>query len=323
MLLVLALLWLMQPARERLRAKVQDRARGFASRAQSGLAEVWRNLTAPGGAASAPAPDAATTPVPALAPPAEPLATRLQQLESEFGATASNSAHPRELAELPQFLEAVELLRSAAVPLDTVLQYALGANWGLACAALRALKNRPDGARVVNEVATHFDKFYPWPMYYALDYFVTVEPRPAVGAPAAGAKDWWADNIVIPVLFRDYFSERERLGDAPVFGQRPAGRGSGAGEGVPRARVASLCECADRSSAEPAADDHRPGIPHVVRALLEGRQGHARTGGARAVARGLDGGAGCLAGGAGALAAGERRQPGGQDILPAAAGKTP
>ena len=64
----------------------------------------------------------------------------------------------------------------------------------------------------------HFDKLYPWPIYFALEYLNVVEPRPPVGAPAAGAKDWWGDNLIVPGLFRDYFAERERLGDAPAFG---------------------------------------------------------------------------------------------------------
>ena len=62
-------------------------------------------------------------------------------------------------------------------------------------------------------------------MHFALEYFVAVEPRPPVGAPLLGAKDWWCDNAVIPMLFRDYFAARERLGDAPLFGRRAAGCG--------------------------------------------------------------------------------------------------
>ena len=84
--------------------------------------------------------------------------------------------------------------------------------------ALAALKQRPDGGRVVDEIVRHFDKLYPWPMHFALEYFVAVQPRPPIGAPLLGAKDWWCDNAVIPMLFRDYFAARERLGDAPMLG---------------------------------------------------------------------------------------------------------
>ncbi len=59
----------------------------------------------------------------------------------------------------------------------------------------------------MEQVVAHFDKLYPWPMHFALEYFSAAEqPRPAVGAPLAGAKDWWCENPVIPMLFRDYFA---------------------------------------------------------------------------------------------------------------------
>ena len=157
-------------------------------------------------------PDAAT------AVAVDPLSTRLHSLEAVFSPLASNLAHPRELEDQPQFAEAVRLLQDPSVPLDTVMQYALGANWPLACAGLAALKRRPDRSERADEIVAHFEKLYPWPIYFALACLVVVEPRPPVGDPAAGAKDWWADNLIVPGLFRDYFAEREGLGDEPVFG---------------------------------------------------------------------------------------------------------
>jgi ATP-dependent Clp protease ATP-binding subunit ClpC len=148
----------------------------------------------------------------------ESLTARLHRLEGVFAPGASSLAHPRELEDQSAFAEAVGLLQSAEVSLDTVMQYANGANWALACVALAALRRRADGAAKADEVEAQFDKLYPWPMYFALTFFTGLEPRPPVGAPAAGAKDWWCDNQVIPVLFRDYFSERQRLGDSPQFG---------------------------------------------------------------------------------------------------------
>ena len=55
-------------------------------------------------------------------------------------------------------------------------------------------------------------------MYFALRLLLVADPRPPAGAPAAGAREWWTENPVIPVIFREYFLERERLGDAPEFG---------------------------------------------------------------------------------------------------------
>src|SRR6185295_6326251 len=105
--------------------------------------------------------------LPVLAPPAdvasgEPLSARLQALESVFGASTHAAAHPRELLEQPQFVEAVELLAAPSVAFDTALQYALGANWALACAAFAALRQRPDGGQAIDRAMAHFDKLYPW-----------------------------------------------------------------------------------------------------------------------------------------------------------------
>ncbi len=85
----------------------------------------------------------------ALAREQESLASRLHKLDAAIAPIASNSAHPRELSELPQFIEAVGILQDAKVPLDVVTQYVFGANWVLSCVALAALSGRPDGAQAL------------------------------------------------------------------------------------------------------------------------------------------------------------------------------
>jgi ATP-dependent Clp protease ATP-binding subunit ClpC len=148
----------------------------------------------------------------------ETLTARLHRLEAVFAPLASSYAHPRELEEQPQFVEAVGLLQGPDVPLSTVMQYVTGTNWTLACAALATLVGRPDRDDAVDDVLAHFDKLYPWPVYFALAYFAVAEPRPPVGAPVVGAKDWWCENVILPGFFRDYLAQRERLGDEPAFG---------------------------------------------------------------------------------------------------------
>lgn len=173
---------------------------------------AWWRLGAP----------AASPPSAQASPPgdaaAASLSTRLHSLEAVYAPLASNLAHPRELEDQPQFREAITLLQDAEVPLDTVMQYALGANWPLACAALAALKRRTDRSERSGEVVAHFEKLYPWPIHFALEYLLAIEPRPPVGDPIAGAKEWWGDNLIVPGLFRDYFARRESLGDTPAFG---------------------------------------------------------------------------------------------------------
>ncbi len=174
------------------------------------LGRRWRQPDAPGAKPNAPQPAPSTE--------LEPLTTRLYRLEGAYSQGASNLAHPRELEDNSAFREAVALLTDATVPLDSVMQYALGTNWALACAALSALGKRGDGHTRVDAVQAEFGKLYPWPMHFALGYFAQLAARPPVGASVVGAKDWWAENRVIPLLFRDYFAERQRLGDTPALG---------------------------------------------------------------------------------------------------------
>jgi ATP-dependent Clp protease ATP-binding subunit ClpC len=146
------------------------------------------------------------------------LTARLHELENGFAPFTSSSAHPGELLDHREFKQAADLLADPAVPLPFVMQYAHGVNWQLACVAFAALKQRADCNDVIDQVVAQFDKLAPWTMYFALEYFLTAEPRPPVGAAVAGAKDWWCENPILPLLMRDYFERRADLGDAAGFG---------------------------------------------------------------------------------------------------------
>jgi ATP-dependent Clp protease ATP-binding subunit ClpC len=179
----------------------------------------WPEPGDPPPAASAPQPAAdVQQAAAATAERAAALSTRLHELEAVFAPLASNYAHPRELEGQKEFVEAVKLLADPAVPLDTVMQYALGANWPLACVGFAALLLRSDRHERTDDVVACFERVYPWPFYFALKVIEAAEPRPAVGAPLAGAKDWWADNVIVPGVVRGYLAERQRLGDSPDFG---------------------------------------------------------------------------------------------------------
>ncbi len=158
---------------------------------------------------------------PAAAQPeraAEPLAVKLRKLEAEFSPVAENAAHPREFLDQAAFQEMAALLGSEAVPLKTLLQYALGTNWALSCTGLAALAGRPDRAGAQAQVLAAFDRLAPYAMHYALCYFLTLPERPAPGAPFVNAKEWWRDNSVATMAARDYFDEVELWRDAPSFG---------------------------------------------------------------------------------------------------------
>jgi ATP-dependent Clp protease ATP-binding subunit ClpC len=170
---------------------------------------------------SAPAPLPAPAPVetePAPAEAPEPLSAKLHRLSQPLETFGDNTAHPRELADRSEFTDAVALFSADDVEVDIVAQYALGANWTLSCAAFAALGKRADGDAVVQEIVSNFARLRPWAMHYALEYLLSLKQRQPAGAPAIGALDWWSENLIIPGLFRSYFTRVAAFGDQPKFG---------------------------------------------------------------------------------------------------------
>lgn len=164
------------------------------------------------------APPAPEPEQPEAAPALEPLAAAVQRLAGALEPRAEQSAHPREMADWPEFEAVVETFRRPDVPLGTLRQYALGANWPLACAAFAALARHPERGKLAQGILSQFANLRPWTLFFALRYVNSLERRPPVGAALILAPEWWAENLVIPDLFRTYFAEREMLGDAPQFG---------------------------------------------------------------------------------------------------------
>src|SRR5262245_31214785 len=158
--------------------------------------------------------------------PAPPLASvnasgptqRLQQLSDPITNLAESSAHPRDLLENASFREAVAIFESDQLSLKLVTDYAGGANWPLATAACAALNARADRAEALPAVLSSFRHCRPWPMYYVLRYFETLEQRPPMGALILQAAEWWIDHPFIPGLLGEYFSARAEKGDEPSFG---------------------------------------------------------------------------------------------------------
>lgn len=191
-------------------------AAGFAiARAIAGLAAAKGDTPA-----AQPAPEPQPEPLPAepIAPEAEPLSAKLYRLSVPLEAYGDTTAHPRELSDRTEFKDAVALFADAGVALEIVRDYALGANWTMSCAALQALGQRADGQQVAQEVVSFFGRLRPWAMHYALEYLSSLKQRPLPGGPAASADHWWQENLIIPGLFRSYFTKVEKLGDKPKFG---------------------------------------------------------------------------------------------------------
>jgi len=175
----------------------------------------WRARKAPP-QLSPPTPEPTPEPVPDAEP--ETLAAKLQRLSDKLGPLAEKSAHPRELAEWPEFLAVVEAFSGPDVSVAFLHQYACGANWPLACAAFAALCRHPQRNSVWPSILAQLGNIRPWTLHFALKYIAALDPRPPVGAPIVIAPQWWPANLVIPDLFREYLSRRESLGDLPSLG---------------------------------------------------------------------------------------------------------
>jgi ATP-dependent Clp protease ATP-binding subunit ClpC len=170
------------------------------------------------------APPAPVSP-PVLAPqpqpvprPPEPLPALLRRLSDILQPRTDQSAHPREMVDWPEFQAVVDAFARPDATLDLLRQYACGANWPLACAALVALRRHPQRNALAAGILTQLPNIRPWTLFFALHYLAALEPRPPVGAAVAAAPNWWAGNLVIPDFFREYFEKREALKDEPSFG---------------------------------------------------------------------------------------------------------
>jgi ATP-dependent Clp protease ATP-binding subunit ClpC len=184
---------------------------GLQRQRQDGAAQTESPSPEPASSPDLPEPDESTE-------PADTLGAKLYRLSTPLEIFADSTAHPNQLAEKAEFQQASALLVSPDVPIETVTQYALGTNWTLACAALDALRQRPDRDHPDLLVMNQMGRLRPWPLHYALEYFLSLDERLPVGAAVVDAEAWWADNPIIPSLFQSYFTKLQALGDAPTFG---------------------------------------------------------------------------------------------------------
>ena len=169
-----------------------------------------------------PAPVALAPPPPPPPPQGQPqpetLVAKLQRLSDRLAPLAEKTAHPRELAELPEFKAVAEVFSGPDISIALLHQYACGGNWPLSCAAFLALCWHPQRNSLFSSILPQLGSIRPWALHFALKYTAALDPRPPVGAPIMVAPPWWPNNLVIPDLFREYVAAREALGDQPSFG---------------------------------------------------------------------------------------------------------
>ena len=230
------------------------------------VALLWRRARAIFAARNQPPPAPADATVPTQ---------RIQQLSEPLTAIAESSAHPRDLLENDSFREAVAILESDTVSLKLVTDYVGGANWPIATAACAALITRPDRAEALSTVVAGFRHCRPWPMYFVLRYFETLDERPPVGTLVLQGSEWWIDHPFIPGLLAEHFVARSEKGDEPSFGDGLA-RATAAEINYRREPAAedrqSDIEATARADRDIPAHDTRSRVPAIVRALRRRRR---------------------------------------------------
>ena len=147
---------------------------------------------------------------------------RLQEMSERLTAVGEASSHPRDVAENPEFREAVRIFETE-VDAGVVTDAVAGANWMLAAAACAALARRPDRQAALNAVLQVFHHLRPWPMYYALRYVESLDPPPPAGDLLLRAPEWWAEHPFIPTLLGEYFAARLGRGEPLAFGEALSG----------------------------------------------------------------------------------------------------
>lgn len=143
---------------------------------------------------------------------------QLQKMTAALDAVGEGSAHPGDLLENDTFRKTVQLMRSEAMPIAAVADYANGANWMLSAAAYAALLEREDRDEVGALLSATFQHVRPWPMYFALQYCLALKTRPPVGALLLRVPEWWADNMIVPGLLAEHLARRVELGEPIGFG---------------------------------------------------------------------------------------------------------
>jgi ATP-dependent Clp protease ATP-binding subunit ClpC len=152
----------------------------------------------------------------ATAPQAQPLnpMALAKQLEEPYGAVS----HPGDLLGNPGFEAGVARLTDAAVPLDQVVNYCVGANEQLAALGAEALARREDSAVATVRVARRLHSANVWVGFFMLRFLAARADRPVIGLVLVGAQAWWARNPLFPRMISDFIETRLAKGERAEWG---------------------------------------------------------------------------------------------------------
>jgi len=146
------------------------------------------------------------------------LTTRLLPLRKAIEEFGELSAHPGEIAERPEFRQATDILADPAVSSVTVIEYALGSNWPIACAAFASIARRSDRSAIIAATVPRLKHLGDIPLHFALQALTELPDRLPVGLPVLDPGPYWHDDHDKLASFAAYLRKREEQGDPATFG---------------------------------------------------------------------------------------------------------
>ena len=127
------------------------------------------------------------------------------------------SAHPRDLLQRSEFQEGVLVLKEAALTTTELIAYGSGANAGIACMALEAMKQREKEEDPTEAILKSLDSIRLWPMYFALNALQPSPEKSLIGRVLARVAEYWSENLFMQSMLKDFITERLAEGEVPTF----------------------------------------------------------------------------------------------------------
>ncbi len=132
----------------------------------------------------------------------------LSDLAEKMEKMADNSAHPTDLLTNDDFRRAIELLSAKSASIEQASNYALGANWILACAAYEALSHRDGTEAFVGKALKDARSVGPWPFFFLLKFVEAQASEPVAGRVIAAAQSWWKNSAPLTEALQKYLERR-------------------------------------------------------------------------------------------------------------------
>src|SRR6476469_8899079 len=122
-------------------------------------------------------------------------------------------AHPSDLLGRPEFEHGVSALCASSVPLEPLINYAIGSNDCLGLLAAEALARRSDAASAVPRVAAYLIHANVWRAFFILRVLEKHAQQPVLATVLVQARSWWARNPIYPAIISAFAEQRIAKGE--------------------------------------------------------------------------------------------------------------